>query len=1390
MDLLKIAIKLQNRPNPTKYDIEYKSAAINRLKEEDAIKVFGKVDQDDIEILVTLANTPIDKFKKFVKEITNLGSDFIRNGKPVPYADFMKDEDNLKIITDAVENLRHQNGFEKYSPYGNAGESITEHTYDLIARTYNHIDKIESFFDETHAEDDTSKVTSESLLNLLDKNANSYPTLSSKLWFLNEIYRGLTANPRAVMDALKSKKKLFTEEHARIQEEDAWNRFTSLLGTVGGHEALRSVIWMPWKFGRIIEVLNETVRKLLAPEEERGEEASSSVSINTSDKRKVLQAIIPKFTGMNNADYYVSLEEVISDPQQTGPRPTYDLNQILKYALSTNDNKYNKVRRILKEIGVTKVNEITPQAISDFKEQGGEVVLPTIRTKSVLDLLPFKSITPSQIDELSPEDLKSKLFPELIHGVIPDWLRNMPKSFVDHSKNNLRDEFIKVLAHYLNDVMNKREPVYSELKKFYMGDVRTVPQTQGPVKPEPLTEAEKDKALEESVTANPRKIAERKYNESFRNVDMMSESKQKDWLRSLISLENLEYNLNLQVPESLEESIYKGVGPLGQLFSKLKNRTIKGKKFSAVLNGELTSSDPTSQYYLNREHLQSSVQKGKYTSPELTEYLRKNPIIKHILDLMWEVKSGIDSGKITSDMMNREPQFRDFFKYVSNHKVNLDTTIRYTRTHPVSSIPFGIIKPNYQSLAKSIGVEVHKDEEGGSKKKVFVKRNHPNPRFNTNDELSGAGGLEKNLAKTLANIMRDDSNPESRVRTLLKKMGVNSADQITPEIVLEFISNHGLTYFKSPSELSSSGVAQSFPGEVSVVDSSIRKLVDDYISNYKDLSSKAFWADLVKDVNNIDQTKLIGVLDSIYPALDLKPIDLTTVRPVEKVYVKYYEKFKDYISESLRNPKFKSTEEYKALKTYFKKDVTDDISFNDFKVFIHNPISELILKDLGIDDADQAPLNRSSAALKNLQDIISVGKTVYPLIESVVNPEDFKDQSAFRLELAGLRKLPASILGAKLNKISLPSSYLIDNFELSDPQIESHSLNAKSTIQSGLHGAAKHHEWIPFANKLIHSLSDPIIIDDGIESRFKALYSMSQDPSVEYGPEELKEFKDIFDLFDKIGFHDINSRSSFLHAVSAVNDILRSESNFLKYFKYSTSDDIRGLLQDLISVSTAKHDWVKRLPELVSTGKVTGKSLVDADVVERDHLESVVPGSGDYVTFTAAMSDADTLEYTFKHFFDMGTTSVTDSVLKQVSTKHPKLFVLGSELYPYMQMLLTDKNLGQYYKYLSPTVTSILSSLGQNEILNVESLAKSVKIALDSVDSKATDSDLDKVIIPIEILALSESGGKYRLESRSINIPLFKDNVRLKNQVLFRLQKEAYLAASLPKLPVTRPVKM
>lgn len=319
-----------------------------KLYLQDRARKEGKtLSGDELDVLIALAHTTPESYKRFLRDLDQV-QDLISpsTGTFVSYdvlTDFSGSEEESKkkiakyeALKRAVDHLRHEYKFLDYSPIGQSGHGITKDDYRKLVKLIDSVRKFQTMFTDMADLPDLDKITPNSVSTLLKK---KYPDNEDRIWALNEIYRSITRDPRAIMpefDTSKLKEIIVQKTKDYVKKGDPWSIFSSFGGPGQDYKVLKEAMLMPWLQSSIMRVL-EQVAVDIRPDRVVKSEAPSTVDrLNRTNTLALIKAAVPI---RHEIPYSQLLSEVAKNPSEAFSKGYTTIN--LEDLANTSDlNRY------------------------------------------------------------------------------------------------------------------------------------------------------------------------------------------------------------------------------------------------------------------------------------------------------------------------------------------------------------------------------------------------------------------------------------------------------------------------------------------------------------------------------------------------------------------------------------------------------------------------------------------------------------------------------------------------------------------------------------------------------------------------------------------------------------------------------------------------------------------------------------------------------------------------------------------------------------------------------------------------------------------------------------------------------------------------------------------
>ena len=266
----------------------------DRASRSSTSKLKEKFHGEEYDVLVALAHTTPENYNRFMRDIKDL-ADIISptTSQIASYEEVTRDADRYEKLKLVLDHLRKDNQFTHYSPLGAVGDGITVSVYRKLKKLLEIIKNFLDYFQEDDQKKDQDKLTPDALNNLIRK---KYAEPSRRIWALNEIYRSVIKNPKAIMPEFGGAKKLIEEEYKkRVKDGDPWDVLFSY-GVLGkDYNTIRDVTIMPWLQKHLLDVLAKVAVSLMPNHVQREELPTDDRAdrISRGDQEKLLHAYIP-----------------------------------------------------------------------------------------------------------------------------------------------------------------------------------------------------------------------------------------------------------------------------------------------------------------------------------------------------------------------------------------------------------------------------------------------------------------------------------------------------------------------------------------------------------------------------------------------------------------------------------------------------------------------------------------------------------------------------------------------------------------------------------------------------------------------------------------------------------------------------------------------------------------------------------------------------------------------------------------------------------------------------------------------------------------------------------------------------------------------------------------
>lgn len=284
---------------------------------------------DEYDVMVTLAHTDPIKYKAFkdaLQEVTHLISP--RTGEFESYESVTRNRQDYEKLKAAVDHLRHEEIFRGYSPMGQRGHGITANDYRKLVKLIELVRKYERSFQDISSIPDLDKVTPSAIRSILK---SRYDNPDDQIWALNEIYRSLKKDPRAIMPAFsgsKNRQTIIEKTKDYVKKDDPWSIFSSLGGPGKDYRALKEAALMPWLQSAIMDVLEQVALDIRPEREYKSQSISSVDKLSPQDTASLLKAYVPI---LPHEPYLATLKSVAADPSAAAAegKATLDLTGLI-----------------------------------------------------------------------------------------------------------------------------------------------------------------------------------------------------------------------------------------------------------------------------------------------------------------------------------------------------------------------------------------------------------------------------------------------------------------------------------------------------------------------------------------------------------------------------------------------------------------------------------------------------------------------------------------------------------------------------------------------------------------------------------------------------------------------------------------------------------------------------------------------------------------------------------------------------------------------------------------------------------------------------------------------------------------------------------------------------
>lgn len=372
-----------------------------KLYLQDRARKEGKtLSGDELDVLTALAHTPPENYKRFVRDLDQV-QDLISpsTGTFIPYevlTDFSGSEEEVKkktlkydALKRAVNHLRHDYKFLDYSPIGQSGHGITKDDYRKLIKLIDSVRKFQVMFTDLSDLPDLEKITPTAIVNLLKKR---YQDNDDRIWALNEIYRSISRDPRAIMpefDTSKLREVIAEKTKSYVKKGDPWSVFSSFGGPGQDYKVLKEAMLMPWLQSSIMRVLEQVAVEIRPDRVVKSESPSTVDELNRANTLALIKAVIPI---RHEMPYSQLLSEVVKNPAEA----------------------YSK--------GYTTIN------LEDLS-------------------------TAADLDRYELDYLKNKFLPVQTAGPSTNFFRALPTVFRNFKGNDLNDQYVPVILRTLKEFL-------------------------------------------------------------------------------------------------------------------------------------------------------------------------------------------------------------------------------------------------------------------------------------------------------------------------------------------------------------------------------------------------------------------------------------------------------------------------------------------------------------------------------------------------------------------------------------------------------------------------------------------------------------------------------------------------------------------------------------------------------------------------------------------------------------------------------------------------------------------------------------------------------------------------------------------------------------------------